>query len=481
MTPAVRHGLLVLAGIVLAQTAWVLALPPFRGSDEFDHAYRAAGVASGQWRLTEPAETGRGLLVVVPGDLVESASAQCEDLPYTETGNCHPITHLGGGRVTVATAAGSYNPVYYWVVGTAARPFDGTASVYAMRVSSALLAAVFVALAAWSLTSWAPGRWARLGFLGALTPTLVYSTVVVAPNGPEMAAGLCLWTSLMALGATRPGPGARREVALIAVATVSAVAMTGLRTLGPLYCLLIIATVVLFRGVRPVAAVFRRRPAASVLATIVVSASAVAGLLWSRSASLFSAAEFNNQARTDWSYAVRLPEWMFGLIGTYPYRNQAAPPVVFACVLLVVLPMLAVAVRRSAGRERLALVTAALLTQLVPVALVAATLNSRGGSWQGRYILPILVGVLPVAGALIDSSGWRPRIPSTALVLVGGLLLLAAQVVCVVDLQQVELTRAASAGDAAWVHPPTAVTALVMVLAGVFLLRSLTPDVVETA
>jgi hypothetical protein len=60
MSLAVRRGLLVLVGVMLLQSAWILAVPPFRGSDEFDHAFRAAGVATGQWHLSEQASNGRG-------------------------------------------------------------------------------------------------------------------------------------------------------------------------------------------------------------------------------------------------------------------------------------------------------------------------------------------------------------------------------------------------------------------------------------
>jgi hypothetical protein len=45
-----RFGLLVLVGFLLAQAVWILTVPPFRGIDEFDHSFRAAGVASGPWR-----------------------------------------------------------------------------------------------------------------------------------------------------------------------------------------------------------------------------------------------------------------------------------------------------------------------------------------------------------------------------------------------------------------------------------------------
>ena len=66
MRSAVRFGVLTFVGMLLLQTAWILAVPPYHAIDEFDHAYRAAGVAHGQWVLTEQPDNGRGLAVAVP-------------------------------------------------------------------------------------------------------------------------------------------------------------------------------------------------------------------------------------------------------------------------------------------------------------------------------------------------------------------------------------------------------------------------------
>lgn len=52
-----RFAFLVFLGALLMQAAWIVAVPPFRGSDEFDHAYRAASVADGAWMPTTPAPT----------------------------------------------------------------------------------------------------------------------------------------------------------------------------------------------------------------------------------------------------------------------------------------------------------------------------------------------------------------------------------------------------------------------------------------
>src|SRR5689334_13456598 len=113
-------------GCLLMQFAWVIALPPFRGTDEFDHAYRAAEVAGGEWLSDRPmAEHGRGHLVAVPRSIVTAAHPICASYAYTGVDNCTPVRTLDDGRVLVASAASAYNPLFYWVVGIAAKPFEG--------------------------------------------------------------------------------------------------------------------------------------------------------------------------------------------------------------------------------------------------------------------------------------------------------------------------------------------------------------------
>ena len=91
----------------------------------------------------------------------------------------------------VASAAALYPPAFYWIVGTAARPFEGAGSLYAMRVATAALCLIFIALGAWAL-SLLPTRWPLVGLVIAVTPVMAYSTAIVAPNGVEMAAGIAL-------------------------------------------------------------------------------------------------------------------------------------------------------------------------------------------------------------------------------------------------------------------------------------------------
>ena len=445
-------------------------VPPFRGLDEFDHAFRASGVASGQWRLHDQPAGGRGLLVDVPADFAEAAQGQCESLPYIVSETCAGDgPGATSGTVRVTTSAANYEPVYYWVVGTAGKPFSGAHALYAMRAMAALLCAVVLALAAWCLSTWSRGSWAFLGLLVGLTPTLVYSTSIVAPNGLEMAAGVCLWAALLGLGGGEPVDQAlrRRERWLLAAATLSVVLLAGLRTLGPVWVVLILACVVALRGPRPLLAVARRHRAQIALVCTLAVVISVSVLLWNRGNVPITAGAKNVDIDASWGQVVRWPNWILGSIGAFPFRDQPAPLEVHLLVLLVLLALLVAAVRRGAGRGRAAVLMATALCFVVPSALVAVSLEGRGGMWQGRYDLPFTAGVMLLAGLVLDRARWRAAARDVRPVVLAVLMLAVAQVVSVVHVQLAELDRPVSADDPGWLHPPTLGTGLLMAVAWV--------------
>ncbi|GAB3266101.1 hypothetical protein GCM10027448_43080 [Nocardioides dilutus] len=453
----------MLLGVLLAQAAWVLAVPPFRGMDEIDHAFRAAGVASGQWRLTEPAEGGRGLLVEVPAELVAASQGQCESLPYIESNTCDGDGPGSDGTVLATTSAAGYVPVYYWIVGTAGESFDGARSLYAMRAASALLCAMVLAIGVLCMTTWVRGPWALVGLLVGLSPTLVYTTTVVAPNGLEMAAGLCLWGALLGLGTGVVD--VRRERRLLTAAALGVVLLAGLRGLGPLLVLLILLSVVALRGVRPLLAVAGRHPLVVGLTVALAVATRVAVFAWNRGNVVIPPGALNREIDPSWGQALRWPNWILGSIGAFPYRDQPAPLVVHVLVLLVLVTLLVAAVRHGDSSARRAVVLSALLCLAVPSVLVALTLESRGGIWQGRYLLPFMAGVMVLAGLALDHARWRIGRRDRGLHLLAVAMLAVAHVVSVVHVQLAELDRDVSAQDPGWAHPPIAVTAA-LALAG---------------
>ena len=231
MTRSARLPALLLLGTLLMQAAWILSVPPFRGIDEFDHAYRAAAVARGDWAANhEPAPDGRGDLVTVPRDLVTAAGPECRSRRYTGHDNCSPVGDATGDPAQVATAATHYHPLFYWVMGQPARALHGGDALYAMRITAALLCAAFVALAGWVVSLWARTPWPLAALLVSLTPTVLYSSTIAAPNGIEIVAGLSMWVALV--GLCQRGVGERAERALLWGAMPGAMVLATVRSLG---------------------------------------------------------------------------------------------------------------------------------------------------------------------------------------------------------------------------------------------------------
>jgi hypothetical protein len=464
MSLAVRRGLLVLVGVLLLQSAWMVAVPPFRGSDEFDHAFRAAGVATGQWHLSEAAHDGRGQLVWVPVGLAEAASAQCASLPYTGPDNCHPV-EVRDGRALVATAAGPYNPAYYWLIGTVARPFHGSSALYAMRVTTALVCALLLALGAGLLTRAGSGRWTTLGLVAALMPEVIYSSVVAAPDGPEMALGLVLWGGLLA-ATGRDGPA--RSGWPLALAGAAATVLAFLRQLGPLWLVVIMVSAIAYQGlpaVREVVAQRRRVVLASVGAVF------LAGCWWAVwqliAAHVHTPADAVPQSPEShkWILAFNLPAWIPQMIGVFPYRNQPIPLYFYPLALLVICGFLVAARRVSRGsRDRRVVGGVVLASLVIPVAASVALMPAYGAIWQGRYELVFVIGILPLCGLVLDRHAFAPgegdRLTLTALV-----CLAVVQVVSVVVVMHRELGRTVSTEHSGWVHPPLVVVAA-LALAG---------------
>ncbi|MEP7090778.1 MAG: DUF2142 domain-containing protein [Nocardioidaceae bacterium] len=460
MSRPLRVAMLLFLGSLLLQSAWILTLPPFRGTDEFDHAYRAAAVADGQWRAPRaPAVDGRGQLVIVPRSLVLAAHPVCASYGYTGPANCSPVRDVGGGRVEVASAAASYNPLFYWVIGTAARPFTGAHALYAMRISAALLCALMVGLTGWVTTLWARSSWPLAALVAATTPVMVFSMSVAAPNGLEMCAALTVWMSLLGLH-NRRGRDDHPQALLLA-ATIGAVVLTTLRSIGPLWVLLVVGAVLLSLGPRPVVALVRRRATLAGACALVVLTVTVAGVLWTRSAGTNALEPVATTVPNRLTGTLaELPLWFLQGIAAFPGRLGAAPALVYVLVTMVLLTLVGAALLIARRGLRLAMLLIVVLAVAVPVAVTIPTIRTAGAIWQGRYGLPYFLGLSLLAGLALDQG--RPR-DRRVVPVVGAcwLALLVAQVVGALHVLSGELARSPLAHSSAWLRPhPWMVTAL---------------------
>lgn len=434
----------VMLAVAILQALWIAVVPPFRASDEFDHAFRAAAVADGHWVATESTDVGRGMLVRAPADLVKAAENQCASLSYTGYDNCHSAGDAGDGHVWVGSGAATYNPVYYWVVGTAAQPFAGAASLYVMRVVSAVLCLIFVALGAWALSRRGTPRWAGVGFALALSPVLVFSMSMTAPNGLEMAAAIALWCALIAVPDARDAQLERR---LLLVAGAAAVVLGFLRDLGPLFILLIVGTALVMHRQRAIDVIRRRRYV--VLGCVLAVGLAVGwGQAWLRLIRVTGHAE--QQGESTWSWTT-LILWPLQTIAAFPYRDQPGPLIVYPVFLVAVAALLAMALRVAPRVEAAVVLGSAALALALPFGLTELTRSSRGVMWQGRYGLPLAVGFVLLAGVVADR--WAHRPPRLSLLAPAGAVLAGCWAACLIKVLDDEGARWESTSDAAW-HPP---------------------------
>jgi hypothetical protein len=456
----------VLVGIGLLQTAWILALPAFRGADEVDHVFRASAVAHGDWVSTPSAATiGTGAVVSVDATLVRAAKPACERLAYKAPGDCGP-DEVRGERVDVPTASGRYNPAYYVGVGYIGSLADGVATVVVMRMVSAALCLALLGLVLVRLDLWSGPR-RRLAVVVGVTPTMVYSTTLVAPNGLEMVAGVGFWLALAAL-ARDDDPD--HEVGHVVVGTVCGALLVTLRSMGPFWavCIIVLSLVAwpaLLSRLRSVAGTAVGKWA--LVVGLITGAASVAWVALQRS--LVVGLEPSGEG-IDMGFRImrslqEIPVWILQAIAAFPYRNQPAPLVVYPCFLVLLGSLVVVGLRPAPRRLRAAAALAMAVFILVPLAITLATIDVFGTAWQGRYALPLVVGVAVLAG-----DGWaraaRRRSRRSLVVTLGLPLFLAVQVPGVVAVADaMRRTEAWVSGVGEVAHAPVWAV-LVLALAG---------------
>ena len=443
---------LLLGAVLVLQLMWVLAVPPFRAIDEFDHAYRAASVARGEWIAGEPAEDGRGDLVTVPGSLVDAAGPVCNWYPYTYRDNCTAVSEVGDGLVTVASASARYNPVFYWVVGLPTYVAEGPWFLYGTRIVATLLCSALMLAALALLRRSSASAWLVPGVLACMTPSLVYMTTVGAPNGVETSAAMLVFAALLVPGLRAD---ARTERLALWGFAVGAVVLSSVRTLGPLWLVLLVATSLLVVGVRPWLAFVARRRTACLAVAGAAGLACLGNVVWtlSQRTNAFNQERDGHVFHHPWSGSLaRIPLWFFQSIAAAPTRDEPAPTLVYALGAVMSIGWLVLALRR--GGRRWWLVVGALSLAWVAVQLLFSVLGYRtlGAYWQGRYALPFLITLPLVAAYVAARSGARP--PGRLTWSLGAVMLVGMNLVHAVAIADGESHRSYLRADTVWLKPP---------------------------
>lgn len=382
--------------------AWSLATPVFGGPDEPHHTFWAGAVVSGDLSGEEvPDDPDRREVLVAPS--IVALGYPCFAFDPRQPASCEERAVPGDEHVSVGTRAARYPPVYYALVGAPLLADAGSASVYGVRLLTALLAVGLVMWSLWSVRQdWDP--YLAVGVSVAVTPMVMFTFAIVNPSALEVAANLALWIAGAGLVVADDRTGDLGRVhARMAVVGVAGAALALARPLSVVWLALTAIALLLLAGAgrsRALFAALRARRGIAAVGTAV--AVAVAWMLWS---GFLTTATTGTGGDLAFGSALRdslmeADDDLVQLVGRFGWLDTPLPTGVWIAWLLVTGSLLGTAL--TTARRRAAVVLAGMVVALVavPVVLQAMVLGTEGMIWQGRYSLPLAVGVPVVAAAV---------------------------------------------------------------------------------
>jgi len=399
-------------GLALAalQAIWSVSIPLMASPDEPSHVVRAAAVARTQWSAApsgaqaDPAEPGPPATVHLPSDYlaVSRLSACFAHLPYVAASCQQPIPAPDGTTVAVDTFAGQYPPLYYLLVGWPSLFLSAKASVYAMRLVSGVIAA---ALTVWGLyrlrTTTLPAAWTWAA-VAALTPMTLFVGAMVNPQGLEISSAFAFWAACLVLARSSGTPSRGTLVQL----ALSGALLLNTRASGPVWALTIVVVALV---VAPKGRLRLLRKLPSVRWTLAIGVVAgLAAATWVATHGAIATGdrrypEFTSPFRAAWFELAQTAEHLLQMIGNFGWLDTPSPILTVMVWIALVGTLLAVSVAAAGGPLRVALLLSALAVVVMPVALQVPTAADTGLIWQGRYTLPIAVGVPMVAAIALTS------------------------------------------------------------------------------
>jgi hypothetical protein len=398
---------------------WAIATPLAASPDEPAHFIKAASVVRGD--ILAPGPQGQPGRVQVPGIVAGTPSLTCTAFAENVSAACQAgAPHPPHGMVTADTAASRYNPLYYALVGWPSLFFDGPTALYAMRIVSGLIVAVFIALAATIIGGWRRRMIPMLGLLVAATPTLFFLGGMVNPNALEATATMATFIAALSL-VLHPDPP--RTTMTATVLAVSGFIAANMRGLSPLWLAVVLLGVLFL--VRPARVREALRPRPVRIAVGVIVAGAVAAVAWiAYSGSLPSpdgAVKYPGVGTSPLAgFLVTVSNTFdYGreMVALFGWLDTPAPFVVFFIWSAFIGVGAAAALVILRRRRRWAAVIGMGVFVGLP-ALVAALYVTNGGYiWQGRYALPLFTCLVMLVSAILPAP--RARGPVLVAVVAG--------------------------------------------------------------
>ncbi|MFF1571803.1 DUF2142 domain-containing protein [Leifsonia sp. NPDC058292] len=405
-------GLLVFVGLMLMSGTWAVTTPLSASPDEPSHIIKAAAVVRGELIGTPTERSGR-TDVTVPDGIARVWKFTCTAFSNTTPAGCMGAIEGGSAKeVTAETSAGLYNPIYYALVGWPTLITSHSfAAVFSMRLLTGLICSALLAIAFSAL--FLLRRSAVTGFaaLAVVTPMTLFLSGSVNPNAIEIASGTALLALLLLLVR---GPALPRPGWALALVAVSGVLLANTRGLSPLWMVLIAVIALVAAAPGRVRELFRR-PSAWVALVVLALGGGFATVWILATNTLASMGHYGGAGDSPTlAFATMLLDKTFdnGLIGLFGWVDTAAPGYAYWVWSFLSLATVLAAVIVARGRLLAAVLIAVGGFLFIPAAVQAASVQSSGYIWQGRYSLIAYAAVMVVSAvAIVLSDTSRIRVP----------------------------------------------------------------------
>ena len=304
----------------------------------------------------------------------------------------------------VSTRAGLAPPLYYALTGAPLRTFPSSRGLYAARLVSASIAAALVATAI-TLASRSRSPLLIAGIVVAWTPMSLFLTGVLSPNGLELAAALLLWVSAAIFLSSRDD--ARPDPLLAAGLGLACSAYALSRQLSPLWVLLTLVCLAPLLTRSRLRQLVRR--SGMRLAMALSAASIAAATLWLVGMRPLTSPRGSRGPEQSTFDAVATSFGRLGVlyrqaIGTFGWLDTPSPNVVVWTWTGLLATLLVIAFALGGRRWKVSLALCAITTIVVPPLIEASQVEVQGLVWQGRYTLPLAMGLPILAGRAADLS-----------------------------------------------------------------------------
>ncbi len=388
---------------------WAVIQPVYGIADEPEHVVKALAVAHGT--LSGPRTTGQNGYAAMEFKVPEAYSNTTLWHCYTGNADFSPtctdsFMSRSSKTVPVVSSAAEYPPLYYGLVGWAGWLFPGPWGILAMRLITALACSALMALTA--LVFVLHKRYVGLvTLLVAATPMMFSFAGSVNPFAPESAAAFLYWaTSLSLCNQSDHQPHRKILIPLLYLAGF----LFGIIRPGSFVWIIPVTFIVALTSISKLSDL---RVSHFWHSTRHVLTSGLIGTLISISWFIFGMKNRNlggssqpvgghilSNMRVSFEKTDDFLRQMYGTFGWLELGAPVAVPLLLFALLVVIYAR----AEPLATQVRVPLILTTIVVIFGPTFLEGARASTSGWGFQGRYILPIAIGI-----PMMIASRTRPQ------------------------------------------------------------------------